>query len=232
MNRQAFFEQIRQAAAEGRKYRVSVPEIDPQAGYIGGGAKPAETLIQQVIAVGGQGHIAPDWESAQAYVADLLTEHQVKSLLCWEHSVLDRLRVQELASSRGITVWSPAALAPLSQDEQRRTMVQCDFGVTSVSWAVAETGSMALAAQAEQPRVASLLPPVYLTVLTRDQIVPDLFDVFTELGHLGPDGLPSNLAFVTGPSKTGDIELKLTTGVHGPGIWYVLVIDAAEPLLG
>ena len=54
--------------------------------------------------------------------------------------------------------------------------------------------------------------------------MPDLFDVFDQLGAAGPENLPSNVAFITGPSKTGDIELRLTTGVHGPGTWHVILL--------
>lgn len=225
MERQAFFARIRQAAESGRRYQVHVPPVDPQAGYIGGGENPAETLIRQVTLVGGQGQIVPTWDAARSHVRELLTRHGVQNLLCWEHPVLDQLGLAELASERGIQVWSHGNLSKLPAADQRSTIVGCDFGITSVDWAVAETGSMALAAKNEHPRVASLLPPVYLTVVTREQIVPDLFDVFTQLQDRAPDRMPSNLVFVTGPSKTGDIELKLTTGVHGPGTWYVMVIE-------
>jgi L-lactate dehydrogenase complex protein LldG len=74
---------------------------------------------------------------------------------------------------------------------------------------------------------------MHIAVVERQQIVPDLIDAFTLLtskqhahdqGKM-TTGLPSNVTFVTGPSKTGDIELQLTTGVHGPGKWRVIVIQ-------
>ena len=77
---------------------------------------------------------------------------------------------------------------------------------------------------AGRERAASLLPPVFVTLLHAGQILPDLFDLFARLEDEGVESLPSNLALITGPSKTGDIELKLTTGVHGPGIWEVIII--------
>ncbi|RPI75374.1 MAG: lactate utilization protein C, partial [Planctomycetaceae bacterium] len=72
----------------------------------------------------------------------------------------------------------------------------------------------------------SLLPPRYLAIVEPSQIVPDLFDLFERLEQIKTD-LPSNIVLVTGPSKTGDIELKLTTGVHGPGNVHLLVVEPA-----
>jgi len=101
-------------------------------------------------------------------------------------------------------------------------MLSADIGITSANYAIAETGSLAVGAKPGQERLASLLPPVHVAVITRTQIVPDLIDAFRSLeGQV----LPSNLALITGPSKTGDIELQLTTGVHGPGNWHIVVID-------
>ena len=73
-------------------------------------------------------------------------------------------------------------------------------------------------------RLASLLPPVHVAVIEAAQILPDLFDLFARLQISGHPEMPSNLTLITGPSKTGDIELRLTTGVHGPGEWHVIII--------
>ena len=73
--------------------------------------------------------------------------------------------------------------------------------------------------------MASLTPPVHIAIVERVQIVPDLIDAFERLAGRGLDALPSNVTLITGPSKTGDIELQLTTGVHGPGKWRVIVIE-------
>jgi L-lactate utilization protein LutC len=67
------------------------------------------------------------------------------------------------------------------------------------------------------------LPPLHVAVAGREQILPDLFDLFD--GRLAADRLPASVSIITGPSKTGDIELRLVTGVHGPGEIHVVVID-------
>jgi L-lactate dehydrogenase complex protein LldG len=73
------------------------------------------------------------------------------------------------------------------------------------------------------------LPPFYVTIVERRQIVADLVDAIAALQGSGfgvqGSGLPSNVTLIAGPSKTGDIELQLTTGVHGPGRWRVIVLQ-------
>ena len=76
----------------------------------------------------------------------------------------------------------------------------------------------------EQPRSLSLLPPVHIAVARREQIVADLFDWFDDQQR-DIHKLPACVSIITGPSKTGDIELKLVTGVHGPGEVHVILLE-------
>ena len=137
----------------------------------------------------------------------------------------------------GAQAVSHEQLSALAADERRSAILSADLGIAAADWAVAETGSLAVAAAAGQERSVTLLPPVLISVVDASRIVPDLFDLFDKLGASvaspgvfgghSPPYLPSNLVLITGPSKTGDIELQLTTGVHGPGEWHVIVIRQA-----
>ena len=68
-----------------------------------------------------------------------------------------------------------------------------------------------------------------MAIVEESQILADLIDLFDALDERGLDQLPSNLALITGPSKTGDIELTLVTGVHGPGKWHVIIVRDSSP---
>jgi L-lactate dehydrogenase complex protein LldG len=92
-------------------------------------------------------------------------------------------------------------------------------GVSDALYGLADTGSVVLAASPEEPRANSLLPEVHVSLLREDRILPDLAELFEVLG---PD-LPSALAIVTGPSRSGDIEQTLVVGVHGPGEVHVVL---------
>jgi L-lactate dehydrogenase complex protein LldG len=92
-------------------------------------------------------------------------------------------------------------------------------GISHALYALADTGSVVLAASPDEPRAASLLPDVHLTLVAESVILPGLEELFAAVG----DDLPSALAIVTGPSRSADIEQKLTVGVHGPGEVHVVI---------
>jgi L-lactate dehydrogenase complex protein LldG len=92
-------------------------------------------------------------------------------------------------------------------------------GVSQAVYALADTGSVVLAASPEEPRAASLLPDVHVTLVREDAILPGLDELFAAVGN----DLPSSLAIVTGPSRSADIEQLLTVGVHGPGEVHVVI---------
>jgi L-lactate dehydrogenase complex protein LldG len=92
-------------------------------------------------------------------------------------------------------------------------------GVSHAEYALADTGSVVLAAAPDEPRAASLLPDVHITLVFENVILAGLEELFAAVG----DDLPSSLAIVTGPSRSADIEQKLTVGVHGPGEVHVVI---------
>ena len=119
-------------------------------------------------------------------------------------------------------------LYQLSTAEQRQVLLACDVGITSCDCAIAETGTLMMCSRPGQERLASLIAPMHIAIVERPQIVPDLIDAFDMLHELGLDELRATSRSSPGPSKTGDIELQLTTGVHGPGKWRVIVVDGKE----
>ena len=100
-----------------------------------------------------------------------------------------------------------------------------DLGVTGAAYGIAATGSLALSAARAGGRTAGLLPPVHLAFVRRRNLVPNASALFRALPERFSDGLPSQLVLATGPSRTGDIELILTTGVHGPGTVVIGILD-------
>ena len=225
MNRDAFLARVRTAAASGRSYRVSTGEPQPiRVGYVGGGDDLVTRMSDEISQVGGFPQIVDDHYQAMSAVLEIAAARNVTRALCWRHPVLDAIDLRTRLREAGIAWDDYDSLAELDPEARRQQILAAELGITSATWAIAETGTLVMASEPGRERVASLLPPTHVAVVERAQILPDLFDVFDALGAQPDDDLPSNAALITGPSKTGDLELKLTTGVHGPREWHVVLI--------
>ena len=224
MNRQAFLERVRQAARAGQAHRAHVRrDLDPHTGYAGGGPELCQRFADELTAVGGTAQLVEGLPAARAAVAEFLSRFGAASALCWQHALLEQLELSPLLAELKIERLDHDRLLELEPITRRAAMLAASVGITSASWAIAETGTLVMAAAPGRERAASLLPPVHLAIIAESQLLADLFDLFAALQPAAPN-LPSNLVFITGPSKTGDIELQLTTGVHGPGTIHVIVI--------
>ena len=101
----------------------------------------------------------------------------------------------------------------------RAKVDEYQFGVTAAAGAIAETGTLILSDRGTSSRLAALAPWVHIAVLRRAQIQPDFVSAIAAFGD------DPNIIWVTGPSKTADIEGILIEGVHGPGVQIALLID-------
>jgi L-lactate dehydrogenase complex protein LldG len=95
-----------------------------------------------------------------------------------------------------------------------------DIGFTGARAAVARTGSIVVDSGRAGGRTASLLPPLHVAVVRAAAIVAEPGDVWRALGP----PMPSNLVQITGPSRSADIELVITLGVHGPRALWVGIV--------
>jgi L-lactate dehydrogenase complex protein LldG len=100
-----------------------------------------------------------------------------------------------------------------------------DVGITMAQAAIAETGTLVLEAETERHRLVSLLPPVHVAIVYARDIVPTIGDALRQLRGNEAKQMSRAITFITGPSRTADIELTLTVGVHGPKELHVIVID-------
>jgi len=108
------------------------------------------------------------------------------------------------------------AIAEASREE----LFASDIGITSAQWAIAETGTLVLESGAERHRLVSLVPPVHVCMLTASSIRQTMAEIL-ELANVETN---PTITFITGASRTSDIELTLAIGVHGPGELFVIVI--------
>lgn len=99
-------------------------------------------------------------------------------------------------------------------------------GLTGALAAVAETGTLMLASGDERPTTMNFLPDNHVVVLHASQVVGPYEDGWDRLREdAGPEGMPRTVNFITGPSRTGDIEQKLQLGAHGPRRLHVILVE-------
>jgi L-lactate utilization protein LutC len=217
--RESFLESVRKAVGTGNRPGVS-PALEPRngIGYQGAGADPVGRFRDELLAAGGHFHPVTDSASAVARVLDLVQTHVARRILLGRGTFLDSLPLAERLRGLGLEV---QIVDDLAGEAARDVVFAADLGISGVNYLIAETGTVALFAGQDEPRSLSLLPPVHIAVADRGQLLPDLFDLFAAV----PQPPPSCVSLITGPSKTGDIELRLVTGVHGPGEIHVVLVD-------
>jgi L-lactate dehydrogenase complex protein LldG len=142
-----------------------------------------------------------------------------------------KLRARRIALSDDAVVERLARLMPVEVDEiavapDAAELFGYDVGISRVQGAIAETGTLVLDTQRERHRLVSLLPPVHIAIVDASQICLTLGETLSVLRSDTEEVSPT-ITFITGPSRTADIELTLAIGVHGPQELYVIVNQEA-----
>jgi L-lactate utilization protein LutC len=218
----AFLNTVRQAVRAGNHGHDAPPLPERgRVGWQGAGPDPVARFLEELARAGGQGHRAATPRQAVTRVVELALGRGARNVVLGRSPWLDGLGLEAALTGAGLTVWAePEAV---DRAAAKATLFAADLGVTAADALVAETGSVIVTSRPGQARSLSLLPPVHVVVAHRGQIVADLFDWFAAVR---PEDLPACAAIITGPSKTGDIELRLVTGVHGPGEVHVVLVEA------
>ena len=221
--RTAFLDRVRTAVAQGNKagHAPALPERG-MVGYQGAGPDPVQRFCQELRNAGGFPHLAENDDQACRIIRDIVGTKEVRKIVTGVGGMVESLGLAQKFCREGLAV---TTIDDIRGPNGREDLFAADIGISNVTYLVAETGSVIVASAADEPRFLSLLPPVHIAVASRRQILPDLFDLFDAFSPVAAEdeGPPSCLTVITGPSKTGDIELKLVTGVHGPGEVHVVV---------
>ena len=137
--------------------------------------------------------------------------------------VVERLGVEERLGAAGLEVLTPDDVF------WRERLAEAGVGVTGAIAAAAGSGTVGITCGPRAPRATSLVPPAHICLVFRGTMVEDLAEALRRCAPTATDtDLPSGLVWVSGPSRSADLELVLTVGVHGPGSVDVIVVDDAN----
>ncbi|MDE2768207.1 MAG: LUD domain-containing protein [Chloroflexota bacterium] len=123
----------------------------------------------------------------------------------------------------------PDVLVGAAARHLRSRFIEAGAGITGANALVAATGTVMLVCNEGNTRLASALPPVHIVIAGIDKLVPTLADATTMLESLprSATGQPIStyVSFISGPSRSADIELSLSMGVHGPRHVHIVLLD-------
>jgi len=103
-----------------------------------------------------------------------------------------------------------------SDGYDKHELEQCDVGISECDALIAQTGTVLVTSRSAGGRALSCLPPHHVVLARREQLVPDLPAAMALVKRKYAGNFPSMISFITGPSRTGDIERILVLGAHGP----------------
>jgi L-lactate dehydrogenase complex protein LldG len=189
-----------------------------------------ERFRQEFERVAGVFHRVPTVRDVPGAVLAIAREQRAQGIVTWDPPSLG-LDLRSALEGTGLSVAFAEGVGDADRRRHREEAARADLGVTGADFAIAETGTLVLLSGAGRPRSTSLLPATHVAVLDRTRLLESLeqMGVVLESLHLEP-GRTSGavISFITGPSRTADIELTLTRGVHGPKDVHAVFVD--EPL--
>lgn len=147
-------------------------------------------------------------------MSDILAQKEVKTISIFESPLSQAANLTEKLAKAGFEVHTDNLLATTAHD---------DAGITEVKWGIAELGTLVQIAPEVDNRLCSTLVPIHLALLKTSSILPELDDMLGTI-HSLPQ-IPGFVGFMSGPSRSSDIERTLEIGVHGPEQVIVILVD-------
>ena len=181
---------------------------------------------------------AADHAAAGRAVADIVRttdaewEHQ-DAVIAWDDPLLDQIKAKEMVEATGTEFYTmPAHSAtPLTRQDRdlfHDQVLRSKIGITTADYCIAETATLVLRNRPGQPSAVSLVPSVHIAVVPACRVLPDFTGLYALLERQlesDPDALTHRMTLISGPSKTGDIELVMVHGAHGPRALYLVIVD-------
>ena len=158
-------------------------------------------------------------EDAIGYIAELTKGLEVSQVVRSDQPVFQGLSLDTALEGVGVRSITVCNDENSSRQFLRDQISGSGIGITGADYAVAETGSVVVLPRKGLSRLVSLVPPVHVALVRAADVVESLDDVFLfrRLEYYRNGGkMGSYVNFITGPSRTADIEMKLVVGVHGP----------------
>jgi L-lactate dehydrogenase complex protein LldG len=182
--------------------------------------------------VAGVAHRVANLEDLDAVFQKILAAAESQRVALSGNPLLAELGVADRLTRLNAPVTSWAAgtgvLGTISIPEFNKASFAAAAGITGVDFVLAESGTLVLSSATERVQVASLAPPIHIALYRRTQLVGSLDEVLAQLRISNSPERPTagrSVVFITGTSRTADIEQILIRGVHGPRETHAILVE-------
>lgn len=216
MNREAFLHRITKRlghqAIRTPPSRQSIGAPEHWQSFHLSKSERIDRFCQEVRALGAEVVRVETQKQLAKALQSLLTSLNPKSILLWDQTVFQGWQIGSVLDQ-----WKQCIVNPL---ENQLEALHADIGITTVDFAIADTGTLVLCTNPLKSRGVSLFPIHHIAIVDADQIRTRMGEVLAELKEMKA---PSSVHFITGPSRSSDIENDLSIGVHGPAALHILL---------
>jgi len=220
----------REPEVKYKQFNVTVDELEDRASKrIEQIQEITPSLIINLTTTATQGgwnvHHSPTMEKGTEFIHDLLQNKKVDRVVRSDEEIFEKLALENSLSDLNLD-FATVSRKQAAPTDLRDLVFNADVGLTGVEYAISETGSIIVIPKEGLSRLVSLAPSIHIAVVQPHQIIETLDDLFMfrRLEHLRGNDIGSYMNFITGPSRTGDIEQVIVTGVHGPKEVYMLIL--------
>ncbi len=184
--------------------------------------------LAEMAALGGWNvHRASGVEEAIGYIESVARNSEATNVVRSAQDVFDQIPVDAALANLGLKVTTVLRDDANPREALREEIRQSGIGITGADYALAETGSIVILPRRGLSRLVSLVPPIHIALVRPEDLLESLDDLFLlrrlEYHQRGGE-MGSYLNFITGPSRTADIEMTIVEGVHGPKEVHMVIL--------
>ncbi|MGK5508451.1 LutC/YkgG family protein [Brevibacillus formosus] len=169
------------------------------------------------------GGVAKRFSSPEAlcsYIAEVVQTFEAKRIIHEDHALFQSMYQDRSFNGVEMTIWRKQ-----EESDLLSKAAHAEIGISIADFAIAHTGTVVMTSAASKGRSLSLLPTIFMAVIRTENIKTRMGEALQEINKWNDGKMPAGVHFISGPSRSADIENDLTIGVHGPGIVHALILE-------
>lgn len=180
--------------------------------------KRIELFMENWQANGGIAKQVGTMDEVRRYIVNMAQTMKAKYMIRFDHPILNEMKMESDLPDVEMTVWNE------DEDDLLAKAAGADIGIAVMDYAIGHTGTAVVLSASTRGRSVSLLPTVFVAIIRAEDVKTRMGEVMKDINLRFGTKPPAGIHFISGPSRSADIENDLTIGVHGPGIVHALIV--------